>query len=281
MEVPGENSSGYPSGILQIGNENVNGNGIDVVIEDVGFRDGVMQGVVLYQKLGSTNPNTLTLNRVSFTDMKSEASLGLLGDADLTDVTITNGNTGILACCAATNVTLTRVGIHNPGNYGLIVGAGLAVDIVDSTFDGSHSTAISSGGDVTIRGSTVSNSLRRAITNQGVMSITNSTISGNSATSHDLADRGIISNSGTLNLTHVTIANNTSGPPAISGPNVYPVTGGIYNAGERSTRGAVSSPTTWTLAAYPETAWARSTRSGTTSSKRLKAARSPVISPAT
>jgi hypothetical protein len=107
----------------------------------------------------------------------------------------------------------------------------VAVDIVDSTFDGSHSTAINSGGDVTIRGSTISNSLRRAITNRGVMSLANSTISENSATFHDLDGRGIISNSGTLNLTHVTIANNTSGPPAVSGPNVYPVTGGIYNAG--------------------------------------------------
>ena len=43
VEVPGEGVSGYPSGILQIGNENVLGSGIDVVIEDVGIRDGVMQ----------------------------------------------------------------------------------------------------------------------------------------------------------------------------------------------------------------------------------------------
>ena len=38
---------------------------------------------------------------------------------------------------------------------------------------------------------------------------------------------------------NVTVANNTSGPPAISGPNIYPVTGGIYNAGTVNVRNSL------------------------------------------
>ena len=246
VEVPGEGVSGYPSGILQIGNQNILGTGIDVVIEDVGFRDGKMAGIVIYQKRGTTNPNTLTLNRVAIADMVSEASLGLLSDADLTDVSIRNGNTGIVVY-PETHVTLTRVRIDNSGNDSMQIGSGTAlipapqVDIVDSTFDASHRSGMSSGGNVTIHGLTISNAAEHAIDNQGLMSITNSTISGGGGGGNSVSSRGAISNfgAGVLNMTNVTMANNSSGASAISGPNIYPATGGIHNAATVNVRNSL------------------------------------------
>ena len=246
VDVPGEGVSGYPSGILQIGNQNILGTGIDVVIEDVGFRDGKMAGIVLYQKRGTTNPNTLTLNRVSIADMVSEASLGLLSDAHLTDVSIRNGNAGIVVF-PETHVTLTRVRIDSSGNDSMQIGSGTAlipapqVDVVDSTFDASHRNGMSSGGNVTIRGSTISNAATHAIDNQGLMSITDSTISGGRGVGNTVPTRGAISNfgAGVLNLTNVTMANNSSGASAISGPNTYPATGGIHNTATVNVRNSL------------------------------------------
>jgi hypothetical protein len=151
--------------------------------------------------------------------MTSEASLGLLGDAELTDVTIRNGSTGILIS-SGTHVTLTRLYIGNSGNDSLQIATAAQVDIVDSTLEASLKSGISSSGNVTIHGSTINNALDRAIDNRGVMSITNSTISGNQAT-HSLQNRGVVSNAGTLDLMNVTVANNTSGPLHL-GPNIYP-----------------------------------------------------------